>query len=69
MFLPAIISLVLLLTAIVSDNYFPKTWLVGWFHVAFYFVAYIAVGLPVVREAFKSIRKGEIFSEFLLERV
>ena len=29
-------------------------------------VAYIPVGFPVVKEAFTSIRKGEIFSEFLL---
>ena len=34
--------------------------------IAWYVVAYIPVGFPVIKEAFESIRKGEIFSEFLL---
>ena len=66
MFLPAIISLVLLLVAIVFDNWFPQTWFKGWVRLAFYVMAYIPVGFPVVKEAFESILKGEIFSEFLL---
>ncbi len=33
---------------------------------AWYAVAYIPVGFPVIKEAFESIRKGEILSEFLL---
>lgn len=66
MFLPAIISLVLLLIAIVLDNWFPQSWFTGWVRITFYLVAYIPVGFPVVKEAFESITKGEIFSEFLL---
>ncbi len=66
MFLPAIISFTLLLIAIGFDNYFPQTWFTGWVRIAWYIVAYIPVGLPVLKEAFESIRKGEIFSEFLL---
>ena len=66
MFLPAIISLVLLLIAIGLDNYFPQPWFKGWVRIIFYLGAYIPVGFPVVREAFESISKGEIFSEFLL---
>jgi Cd2+/Zn2+-exporting ATPase len=66
MFLPAIISFTLLLIAIGFDNYFPQTWFTGWVRMAWYVVAYIPVGFPVLKEAIESIRKGEIFSEFLL---
>ena len=66
MFLPAIISLVLLMIAIGLDNYFPQSWFTGYIRLGWYILAYIPVGFPVVKEAFESIRKGEIFSEFLL---
>jgi Cd2+/Zn2+-exporting ATPase len=66
MFLPAMISLCLLLIAIAFDNYFPQSWFTGWVRIIWYVVAYIPVGFPVVKEAFTSIGKGEIFSEFLL---
>lgn len=66
MFLPAIISIILLLIAIGLDNYFPQTWFIGWVRIAWYVLAYLPVGLPVLKEAFESISKGEIFSEFLL---
>jgi len=66
MFLPAIISFVLLLVAIGFDNYFTQSWFTGWVRIAWYLVAYIPVGVPVVKEAFESIRKGDVFSEFLL---
>ena len=66
MFLPAIISFILLLVAIGFDNYFKQLWFTGYVRIGWYILAYIPVGLPVVKEAFESIRKGEIFSEFLL---
>ncbi len=66
MFLPAIISLALLLIAIVFDNYITQSWFIGYVRIAWYIVAYIPVGFPVLKEAFESISKGEIFSEFLL---
>ncbi|TDE50074.1 heavy metal translocating P-type ATPase [Flavobacterium sp. GT3P67] len=66
MFLPAIISFVLLLVAIGFDNYLPQTWFTGWARIIWYVVAYFPVGFPVLKEALESIRKGEVFSEFLL---
>jgi Zn2+/Cd2+-exporting ATPase len=66
MFLPSIISLCLLLIAIALDNYIKPDWFTGWVRIVWYVVAYIPVGFPVIKEAFESIRKGEIFSEFLL---
>jgi Cd2+/Zn2+-exporting ATPase len=66
MFFPAVISFCLLLIAIVFDNYFPQTWFSGWIRIGWYIAAYLPVGFPVVKEAFESIRKGDVFSEFLL---
>ncbi|MBK9994572.1 MAG: cadmium-translocating P-type ATPase [Saprospiraceae bacterium] len=66
LFLPAIISLILLIIAIVLDNIFPQTWFKGWLRIAWYILAYIPVGFPVLKEAIQNIRKGELFSEFLL---
>ncbi len=66
MFLPSILSLVLLLIAIAFDNYFPQTWFTGWVRIGWYILSYMPVGLPVIKEAIVAIGKGEIFSEFLL---
>ena len=66
MFLPAIVSLFLLLIAIALDNYILQTWFTGWIRIFVYAVAYLPVGFPVLKEALQSILKGEIFSEFLL---
>ena len=66
MFLPAVISFVLLLAAIGFDHYFPQNWFTGYVRIAWYIIAYLPVGLPVLREAYESIVKGDVFSEFLL---
>jgi Zn2+/Cd2+-exporting ATPase len=66
LFLPAAVSLIALLTAIILDNYFPQTWFTGWLRIGWYVAAYLPVGLPVLREAVETIIKGEVFSEFLL---
>ncbi|KAF2331278.1 heavy metal translocating P-type ATPase [Flavobacterium daemonense] len=66
LFLPSIISFVLLLIGIGFDNYFPQNWFTGLVRIAWYVIAYLPVGLPVLREAYESIRKGDIFSEFFL---
>lgn len=66
LFLPAVISFVLMITAIALDNWVPQTWFSGWLRVAWYVVAYIPVGFPVIKDAFVSIRRGDVFSEFFL---
>ncbi len=66
MFLPAVISLVLLLVAIALDAYLKPDWFTGWIRIIWYVVAYVPVGLPVLKEAFESITKGQVFSEFFL---
>ena len=66
MFLPSIVSLLLLLAAITLDNYVMTGWFAGWIRVVWYVVAYAPVGFPVLKEAVESIRKGQVFSEFFL---
>lgn len=66
MFLPAIISFVILLLGIVFDNYIRPAWFTGWVRLVWFLAAYIPVGFPVLKDAYKSIIKGDVFSEFFL---
>lgn len=66
LFLPALISISLLLLCILADNFLPQAKFSGWIRFLGYLLAYLPVGFPVLKEAVQSIRKGEIFSEFLL---
>lgn len=66
MFLPAIASFTLLLAGIILDYYIKPEWFTGWARLFWYLIAYIPVGLPVLKEAFESIRNGDVFSEFFL---
>ncbi|MFV8340038.1 heavy metal translocating P-type ATPase [Flavobacterium sp. LB3P21] len=66
MFFPSIISFIVLLIAILFDNYVPQSWFNGWIRIVWYVIAYIPVGIPVLKEAYESIRKGAVFSEFFL---
>ena len=66
LFRPALTSFALLLSAIAMDNYFTIPFFTGWLRVLWYVVAYIPVGLPVLKDALKAITKGEFFTEFLL---
>ncbi len=64
-YLPAIFSLVLLLLGIALD-YFGISFFKGWLRIAFYILAYLPVALPVLRESWESVKKGEVFTEFFL---
>lgn len=66
MFLPAVISFGILMTGLAMDHWLPQSWFKGWVRIAWYAAAYLPVGLPVLKEAFGSILKGEVFSEFFL---
>lgn len=65
-YLPAVVSLTLLLLGIAFDHYIPQIFFKGYVRLAFYFAAYLPVGFPVMREAFGAIAKGEFFTEFTL---
>ncbi|WP_313259146.1 heavy metal translocating P-type ATPase [Sphingobacterium sp.] len=66
LFRPAIISFVFLISGILFDYVFHFPWFQGWLRLAWYLAAYLPVGLPVLKDAFKSISKGNFFSEFFL---
>ncbi len=61
-----IISALLLALCLSFDHIIKNTWFVGSIRTAAYLISFLPVGIPVFLEAFKSICKGDIFSEFLL---
>ena len=64
-YLPATISFVLLVAGIIFEQinasffYYPV-------NLIWFVVAYVFVGLPVTLQAFKQMKKGNVFSEFFL---
>src|SRR3990172_3830787 len=65
-YLPAIISFILIITGIVFDNFIKPDFFQGYVRLLWYIVAYIPVGIPVIKDAVISISKGAFFSEFFL---
>ena len=66
LFLPSVISFVLLMTGLSLDYWLKPDWFTGWFRIALYLLAYLPVGVPVIKEAIHSIRYSDFFSEFFL---
>ena len=64
-YFPAIISFTLLITGIALD-YFNVAFFKDWVRIIWYGIAYLPVGLPVVKEGWESIKKGDVFTEFFL---
>ena len=65
-YLPAIISFIVLMSGIVLDNFIKPDFFKNYVRLLWFIVAYIPVGLPVMKDAVKSISKGAFFSEFFL---
>jgi len=65
-YLPALISLVILLSGLAIEHLLEAPFFKGWVKVLWYTIAYIPVGLPVIKEAWEALRKGEVFTEFFL---
>ncbi len=65
-FAPAIISFVMLIMGLGFDHLFPQDWFQGWIRIIWYAIAYLPVGIPVLKAAWGSILKGDVFSEFFL---
>ncbi|CAM1333872.1 MULTISPECIES: heavy metal translocating P-type ATPase [Flavobacteriaceae] len=61
----AIVSFVMLIIGITLD-YFDINFFRDWIRIVWYIIAYIPVGFPVVKEGWKSIKKGDVFTEFFL---
>ena len=64
-YLPVAICLALLLTAIAFDK-LSVSFFTGYLRLVWYLIAYFLVAWPVIKEAFATIAKGDIFTEFLL---
>ncbi|WP_179348804.1 heavy metal translocating P-type ATPase [Winogradskyella pacifica] len=62
---PAVISFVMLIIGIALD-YFEFAFFKDWIRIVWYGIAYLPVGLPVVKEGWDSIKKGDVFTEFFL---
>ncbi len=65
-FLPAAISLILLGIGLLFDYGMKADWFTGYVRLFWYGAAYLPVGLPVLGQAAKSMRHGDVFSEFFL---
>jgi Cd2+/Zn2+-exporting ATPase len=65
-YFPAIASFVMLIIGIALDYYFKPDFFKGYIRLTWYIIAYLPVGLPVMKAAVQSIRKGAFFSEFFL---
>ncbi|MCK0156742.1 cadmium-translocating P-type ATPase [Cellulophaga sp. F20128] len=64
-YVPAILSFTLLMIGIGLD-YFEVYFFKDRIPLIWFFIAYLPVGLPVVKEGVKNILKGAIFTEFFL---
>ncbi|WP_299325472.1 heavy metal translocating P-type ATPase [uncultured Maribacter sp.] len=65
-YLPAIISFIMLVIGMMLDYFNALPFFKGYVRLAWYIIAYIPVGLPVLKEGWKSIKKGNFFTEFFL---
>ena len=63
---PAIISFLMLMAGIAFDNYLNNSFFKGTIRLLWYLVAYIPVGLPVIKEAWEGFKVKEFFTEFTL---
>ncbi len=65
-YLPAIISLVLLLSGLALEYLIKPNFFEGWILVVWYVAAYLPVAIPVMKEGIEALMKGEVFTEFFL---
>jgi Cd2+/Zn2+-exporting ATPase len=66
LFIPAIISALVLGIGLALDYIWKPNFFQGYLRMALYLLAYIPVGYPVLKNAVKSIGRGDLFSEFFL---
>lgn len=67
--IPALISFLMLVLGIGMDYFEFELFRNEYVRIIWYSIAYIPVGFPVFKEAFTTISKGEIFTEFTLMSV
>ena len=65
-FLRPAISFIMLISGIIMSHYGPEWFTTQWIKITWYAIAFLPVGLGVIKEAIEYALKGEIFSEFML---
>lgn len=65
-YLPSILSFLILISGIIADNFLKLDFFKATVRLVWYLLAYLPVGLPVMKDAVKAIVKGEFFTEFFL---
>lgn len=64
-YIPAIVSFSMLIIGILLDH-FNIAFFNDWIRLSWYTIAYLPVGLPVLKQAWDNILKGDFFTEFFL---
>ncbi|MBF4984682.1 heavy metal translocating P-type ATPase [Nonlabens sp. SY33080] len=65
-YIPAIVSFLMLILGIAVDYFDAIPAFKGWVRIVWYTIAYLPVGFPVIKEGWKSIMRGDVFTEFFL---
>ena len=60
------VSFIMLAVGLILDYLISAHWFTGSVRLGWYFIAYLPVGIPVLRMAFINLKKGEVFTEFFL---
>src|ERR1700749_826778 len=63
-YIPVLISLGMLMIGIVLDYYVKPDFFKQYIRLVWYAVAYLIVGLPVIKQAYKGIIRKDFFTEF-----
>ncbi len=66
LYLPPIISFVLLAVGLALEYLFNAAFFNGWIQLIWFIIAYLPVGLPVLKASWEAARNGEVFTEFSL---
>lgn len=64
-YMPAIVSFSMLIIGIVLDQ-FHVSFFENWIRIVWYTIAYLPVGLPVLKQGWENILRGDFFTEFFL---
>lgn len=65
-YIPSIVSFGMLAVGILLDYVIRNTFFTSYIRLAWYILAYLPVGIPVMKEAFETIRRKDLFNEFTL---
>jgi len=65
-YIPALISLTMLLLGLAGEHLLEVSFFERWVKIGWYTLAYLPVGIPVLREAWQALKSGELYTEFFL---